>query len=99
MTEKLTALADLLNTRGYRATVFQTAAEATAYLTESLAGLTVGIGGSMTALEMGLDTALAPVCRLHWHWRPAEGCTAADELAAAAEAEAYGLIDKVIERR
>ena len=89
MLEALTSLAALLNTRGYRATVYPTAAEATDYLTRSLKGLTVGIGGSITALELGLDTALPPVCRLHWHWRPAEGRSAADELAAAAEAEVY----------
>ena len=89
MNENLTSLAKILTKRGYRATVFSSAAEATAYLTKSLAGLTVGIGGSMTALALGLDTALAPICRLHWHWRPAEGHSAADELAAAADAEVY----------
>ncbi len=89
MNERLTSLAALLETRGYRATVFETAKEATAYLCESLAGLTVGIGGSMTALALGLDTALPPVCRLFWHWRPAEGRSAADELADAERAEVY----------
>ena len=89
MNESLTALAALLETRGYRATVLETAKEATAYLQKSLAGLTVGIGGSMTALEMGLDTALAPVCRLFWHWRPAEGRSAAEEMAGADTAEVY----------
>lgn len=89
MNERLTALASTLKAHGYSATVFATAKEATAYLTESLAGCTVGVGGSITARELGLDTALPPICELHWHWHPAEGKTAADELAAAACAEVY----------
>ena len=89
MRERLEALAAILNERGYRASVYQTAKEAAAHLQESLAGLSVGIGGSMTAEEMGLESLLSPVCDLHWHWHAQKGKSAADELAAAANAEVY----------
>ena len=87
--KRLSALAEVLRARGYRATVLPSASAATEYLTKTLSGLTVGLGGSMSAIELGLDTALPPVCRMHWHWRPQSGRTADEELEAAARAEVY----------
>ena len=51
-------LQENLEKRGYAVSYFETAADATAYLCETLAGKTVGFGGSMSMLEMGLNEAL-----------------------------------------
>ena len=62
-------LQENLKKRGYTVSYFETAAEATAYLTQALAGATVGIGGSMTVEEMGLKPALkAAGATLIHHW-------------------------------
>ena len=62
-------LRENLKKRGYTVSYFETAAEATAYLTQALAGATVGIGGSMTVEEMGLKPALeAAGATLIHHW-------------------------------
>lgn len=57
-----------LEQRGFAASIFPTAAEATAYLDGKIDGKTVGIGGSMTVQEMGLKEALSTHNTLIWHW-------------------------------
>ncbi len=55
---------------GFRVSVFDTAEQAKGYLTEELAGKSVGFGGSNTVNEMGLYEALEGKCpELRWHWR------------------------------
>lgn len=72
-----------LEKRGFAVSYFETSAEANAYLAQKLAGKSVGIGGSMTVKDMGLDTALeAAGAKLIWHWN---GGTARE----AAGAEVY----------
>ena len=38
------------------------------YLTEQIEGATVAIGGSITAQQLHVDTALAPKNTVLWHW-------------------------------
>ena len=78
-----------LTARGYGVRCFATAREAAAYVTEAVRGLSVGIGGSITAMEMGLDKTLPPVCDLTWHWLPKEGETVIELLDRAADTEVY----------
>jgi len=73
---------------GYSVRVFASAREAADYLKGEIDGVSVGIGGSVTAKEMGLES-LGEHNELHWHWLPAEGKTAADELLAAQGTEVY----------
>ena len=79
----ITKTLENLTRRGFQARYFDTSAEANAYLVEALKGQTVGMGGTMTAKEMGLNEALTaagiPVIS---HWA---GFTAEE----AAQAQAY----------
>ena len=50
---------DNLKRRGYEVTVFDTGAQAAAYLNEAIDGRTVGFGDSETMLSMGLYDLLA----------------------------------------
>ena len=50
---------DNLQRRGYEVTVFDTGAEAAAYLNEAIDGKTVGFGDSKTMLSMGLYDRLS----------------------------------------
>ena len=50
---------DNLKRRGYQVSVFDTGAQAAAYLNEAIDGLTVGFGDSETMLSMGLYEKLA----------------------------------------
>lgn len=63
------AVKENLESRGYQVSVFATAAEAAAYLDQQIDGVSVGLGGSMTAEQMGLYELLAPHNRVYWHWR------------------------------
>lgn len=68
-----------LETNGFSVTVFATAEEACDYLNRKLTGKTVGHGGSMTLVEMGLLDKLANSALLYRHQPgnpPAEGATA-----------------------
>lgn len=57
-----------LEARGFRVRVFATGAEAAAYLDGAIDGVSVGIGGSVTAQQLGLYDKLAAHNELHWHW-------------------------------
>lgn len=61
-------LQENLRKRGFAVSYFETSAEANAYLVPKLAGQTIGMGGTMTVKEMGLDAALtAAGCNLICH--------------------------------
>lgn len=71
-----------LEDNGFATSYFETAEEAARYLDGKLDGKTIGIGGSMTAQQMGLDKLLPSHNTVHWHWL---GGTAQD----AAKAQVY----------
>jgi hypothetical protein len=86
--EKLNALKERLLKLGYEASVFETAAKAKEYLLCAIGEeATIGIGGSMTVKEMGLDQALrARGQEVYWHWdAPAERVNEMREKAASAD--------------
>lgn len=58
-----------LENRGFTAKYFPTAAEASAYLAAEIKGKTVGIGGSITARDLGLYELLAENNTVHGHWQ------------------------------
>lgn len=60
---------DSLSRRGFVVRFFETAAEAADYLTASISGTSVGIGGSMTIEQMGLYDRLARDNAVYWHWK------------------------------
>ena len=74
---------------GYAVSVFDTKEEATAYMAEKIKGKTVGLGGTITAKEMGLGEALSKENEVIWHWFPRENKTASEELINAASTEIY----------
>ena len=57
-----------LEARGFSVRTFATAAEAAAYLNETIDGKTVGFGGSVTLQDMGLYELLGSHNEVHWHW-------------------------------
>ena len=58
-----------LERRGFAVSCFATAEEAAAYLDGKLDGKTIGIGGSVTIREMGLDQRLEKHNQVLWHWK------------------------------
>lgn len=62
-----------LEARGFSVRTFATAAEAAAYLNETIDGTTVGFGGSQTLKEMGLYEQLSGHNQVSWHWVNGEG--------------------------
>ena len=84
MNEKLASVASALESRGYTAGVFASAAEAAEFILKDLpAAQTVAIGGCMTARQMDLKNLLAQSGhRVLWHW---DG----DSLRDAMNAQAY----------
>ena len=67
-----------LSDRGFAVKTFANGAEAAAYLDGAIDGKSVGIGGSVTAQELGLYDQLASHNEVHWHWTngPAERAAA-----------------------
>lgn len=57
-----------LEERGYTVRVFDTGAEAAAYMDREIDGKSVGIGGSRTIQELGLYETLSAHNEVHWHW-------------------------------
>lgn len=70
MKDTLNRVADALRARGFDASVFETAAEAAAFILSDVpAGQTVAIGGSSTVKEMDLQTQLRQAGHeVLWHW-------------------------------
>ena len=58
-----------LTHKGFAVRYFETAKEAADYLTESISGKTVGIGGSMTIEQLGLYDRLTKNNTVFWHWK------------------------------
>lgn len=71
--------------RGYSVKYFQTAAEAAAYMDAEIKGKSVGIGGCMTAEQMGLYELLSKENSVYWHWK----APGAETIAKANSAEVY----------
>lgn len=59
-----------LEFKRFHVSAFATAEEAADYLDRSIDGVSVGIGGSVTAEQMGLYEKLSGHNRVFWHWRP-----------------------------
>lgn len=76
-----------LEARGFRVSVFATAAEAADYLDSAVDNTSVGFGGSVTLEQMGLYERLERHDRVNWHWRPT--VDGADARQAAMTAEHY----------
>ena len=86
--EKLDALVEKLKKYGYDVHTFENAQQAKNYLLETIPQTdTVGIGGSMTVQQMGLDQALrARGQQVFWHWGvPAEEANEMRKKAATAD--------------
>ena len=66
---------DNLTRRGYQVTVFDTGAEAAAYLNDAIDGKTVGFGDSETMLSMGLYDMLSAHNEVHDPMHRPEGQT------------------------
>ena len=62
-------LKENLERNGFVVSYYETAAEATAALVESIKGKTVGFGGSCTLRDMGLFEALSENNQVFWHWK------------------------------
>ena len=62
-------LKENLERNGFVVSYYETAAEATAVLVESIKGKTVGFGGSCTLRDMGLFEALSENNQVFWHWK------------------------------
>lgn len=58
-----------LEARGFAVSCFATTEEAMDYLDSKLDGRTIGIGGSMTIRDMGLDQRLEQHNQVIWHWK------------------------------
>ncbi len=78
-----------LEKKGYAVSVFENGKDAARYLAGKIKNTTVGIGGSMTAKEMGLGEILAAENDLYWHWSPKAGMSGPQIYAGAANAEIY----------
>lgn len=62
-----------LEKKGYAVSAFETAADAAEYMAGKIKNTTVGIGGSMTARQMGLYEKLSENNDVYWHWQLKEG--------------------------
>ena len=58
-----------LELRGYTVQHFAAGAEAAAYLAGQIKDTTVGIGGCMTAQQLGLYETLSENNQVFWHWK------------------------------
>lgn len=63
-------LINTLQTKGFHVEYFDTSKEAVKYMTDSLSGKTIGIGGAQTVKQMELDKALMQNNTVYWHWLP-----------------------------
>ena len=58
-----------LELRGYAVSHFATGAEAADYLADRVRDTSVGIGGCMTAQQLGLYERLSERNEVFWHWK------------------------------
>lgn len=82
-------LIDNLEKTGYKVSVFDTKELALEYMAGEIKNTTVGIGGSMTVLEMGLYEKLLENNRVYWHWKAPDGMTANAVCEKASDARIY----------
>ena len=66
---KLETVKKNLEDRGYTVRLFPTGAEAADYLEDTVAGKSVGFGGSVTLDALGLYERLGKRCKTIWHWK------------------------------
>lgn len=59
-----------LKTKGFQVECFETGKEAAKFMENSISGRTIGIGGSLTVKETGIDQALMENNTVYWHWLP-----------------------------
>lgn len=67
---QLQTIKENLTNKGFDVSTFNSGQEAVVYLEKAITGKTVGIGGSLTVKELGLDQVLAKHNELFWHWLP-----------------------------
>ena len=65
-------LKNTLEKNGYTVSVFATGTEAADYLASEVKGMSVGLGGSMTLKEMGVEERLKADNTVFWHWTATE---------------------------
>ncbi len=82
-------LRSVLEKRGFKVSVFDTAKDATEYLNQVIDGTSVGFGGSMTLEEMGVYEKLSTHNNTYWHHRILEGKTKTEMRALANSASIY----------
>lgn len=78
-----------LRKRGFTVSYFDTAAQALAYLDQSIDQTTVGVGGSVTLRDMGTYEALSSHNQVFWQWYDPEGADREITYRRGAEAEVY----------
>lgn len=60
---------NILESKGYTVSQFATAEEAADYLDQTIDGVSVGIGGSITVEQLGIYDRLSSHNTVHWHWK------------------------------
>lgn len=78
-----------LEALGYTVTCFSNASEASAYLENNIQNQTVGIGGTITAKEMGLYETLSKHNSIFWHWYASTETPTTEALEQAAHTDVY----------
>ena len=78
-----------LEANKFEVSVFETKEDAVAFLDSKIDGKTVGIGGSMTVVEMGLYDKISTHNDVRWHMLSYEGKTTAEVIDAANASEIY----------
>ena len=78
-----------LEANRFEVSVFETKEEAVAYLDSKIDGKTVGIGGSMTVMEMGLYDKISTHNVVNYHMLSYEGRTSREVIDAANASEIY----------
>lgn len=86
---QLTQIKENLESLGYTVSLFDTVNEANAYLAEKIQNTSVGVGGCMTAEEMGLIPILEKNNRIVWHWKPSKEYDSAQLLKLAVSTDIY----------
>lgn len=93
MTERLVSEMDKIKTnlekKGYKVSVFDTAQQAADYMSGVVTGTTVGIGGCMSAVEMGLYEKLSAENTVYWHWKATAEMPSSKMIEMARKADVY----------
>lgn len=78
-----------LEKMGYKVTCFETGTAAADYMADVIRNTTVGIGGCMSAKQLGLYEKLSATNDVNWHWMLKPGQTGRMAMAAARQAKIY----------